>query len=60
VEPKTIYCHGEARDFPAKDFRKKKKKLCTPYVHKTENPHYWTGEDLEPSEINTPLGPTER
>jgi hypothetical protein len=60
MEPKTIYCHGEAREFPADDFRKKKNKLCVPYIHETEKAHYWTGEDLELSEINTPLGPTER
>jgi hypothetical protein len=60
VEPKSIYCHGEAREFPAKDFVDKKGELCIPYIHDTERPHYWTGEDLELSKINIPLGPTER
>jgi hypothetical protein len=60
VEPKMIYCHGEAREFPVDDFRKKDGKLCVPYIHKAEPDHYWTGEDLELSKINTPLGLTER
>ncbi len=51
MEPKTIYCHGEASEFPVGEFRKKahnKGERHVPYIHNTSPPHYWTGEECEP------------
>ncbi len=49
--PETIYCHGEACEFPAADFRHNKdddNKLHIPYIHEVSPPHYWTGEECKP------------
>jgi hypothetical protein len=50
AEPEMIYCHGEAREFPADDFRPKEgsDERHVPYIHEVSPPHYWTGEECKP------------
>jgi hypothetical protein len=48
----NIYCHGEAKNFPETEFlRDKDGKLYVPFIHARGNPHYATGEPLDPLPI---------
>jgi hypothetical protein len=44
MQPKTIYCRGEAARFPVEEFRHLEDgTLAKPFIHETEIPHYVTG-----------------
>jgi hypothetical protein len=51
--PKTIYCHGEASEFPVDKFKHNDDgEIHVPYIHKASPPHYWTGEEWKPGNRN--------
>ncbi len=63
MDPKTIYCHGEAAEFPVEQFRRNKDgSLHMPYIHDIDPPHWATnGEPLKgdstPGVEWVPFGP---
>ena len=49
MEPETIYCHGEAAEFPVAQFRRNEDgSLHVPYIHDVNPPHWAAnGEPIE-------------
>jgi len=44
-EPRSIYCHGEAGEFPLEQFLRRDGRLLIPHIHDVGRPHYaLTGE----------------